>query len=263
MPQSQIPQTVIAVVGDALGIFHYNHTTLDTLFLEHGAPGDPPEGNCVRKCQQWLTHANEDPQVDAFQVLGGVLRTLMESGRSRHRERVNRILAQNGLSYADGGRILGATLRVPSRSLESLIRERDLNALEVEFQRALKDVEVDPPSAVTAACSILESLCKVYIEDNGLDMPRDQSIKDVWKVVQRHLGLNPAEVADQDITRILGGLSSVVDGVGALRTHAGSAHGRGRGASPLPVSRSRLAVHASHTLVTYVLEVWDHEGESH
>ncbi|MCY4059405.1 MAG: abortive infection family protein, partial [Gammaproteobacteria bacterium] len=48
----------------------------------------------------------------------------------------------------------------------------------------------------------------------------------------------------------------VVDGVGSLRTHIGSAHGRGRKSYSVHARHARLAVHASHTLVAFVLETW-------
>ena len=48
----------------------------------------------------------------------------------------------------------------------------------------------------------------------------------------------------------------LVDGLGALRTHAGSAHGRGRTAYKVAPRHSRLALNAAHTLVHFLLETW-------
>ena len=66
MPQRQVPNPVIMVVGAVLGEDYYSHTKLDTLFAENGAPGDPPPGNCVRKCQAWLKRCNVDPLIDTL-----------------------------------------------------------------------------------------------------------------------------------------------------------------------------------------------------
>ena len=88
-------------------------------------------------------------------------------------------------------------------------------------------------------------------------MPSDQSIKPLFREVQRHLGLNPGSVENQDINRMLGGLASVVDGIGSLRTHAGSAHGRGRDSFRLTGKHARLAIHSAHTLAIFILETWD------
>ena len=124
----------------------------------------------------------------------------------------------------------------------------------------MENVETDPPAAITAACSILESLCKVYIEDNDLEMPSKQSITPLWKVVSKDLGFDPSAVEDGDLKKILSGLTSAVDGIGSLRTHTGSAHGHVKKSYRIQARHARLAIHASHTLVVFVLETWAHRN---
>lgn len=172
------------------------------------------------------------------------------------RERITRMVASYGLSYRQGGQIMGASTAAPSRDVEAMIRAHDLPGLQIEFTRALETVETDPPAAITAACSILESLCRIYIEAHSLQMPRDLSLGPLWSVVRSHLGLGPCGVVAADLRKILGGLSAVTDGIGALRTHAGSAHGRGSESIPIEPRHARLAVHAAHTIVTFILETW-------
>jgi len=262
MPRQGIPRAVIAEVADVLASHYYSHNMIDNLLIRCGAPGDPPGGTLINKITNWLSWANDDPSVDPFTLLGCILNEFMERETEdpawlQRRERINRILARYSLSYHQDGRIIGGTSGPPSRTLQEIIRGRDWPAIELEFARALDSVESDPPTAVTAACAIVESLCKVYIEDEGLDTPSDQSIKPLWRVVQGHLQLHPGSVEDHDLRKILGGLSSILDGVGALRTHGGSAHGHGSEHRPLQAHQARLAVNAAHTLVTFVIEVWD------
>lgn len=173
------------------------------------------------------------------------------------RANVRAALARHGLSYHEGGAILGGTLVTPSRSLEELIRGRDFAAIQTEFDRALSHVGGDPPAAVTAACAIVEAACKTYIADRRLPLPADQSVLPLWKVVQKDLDLDPARTHDPDLKRILGGLASIVEGVAAFRTHASSAHGRGRCVVTIEARHARLAIHAAHTIVTFLLETWE------
>ena len=72
-----------------------------------------------------------------------------------------------------------------------------------------------------------------------------------------YIRLHPAAVEDDDVKKILSGMNSVVDGIGSLRTHAGSAHGQGRRGYKLQARHARLAIHASHTLVGFIIETWD------
>jgi hypothetical protein len=258
---------VSAVVGQEIGSFYYSHAKLNALFLENGAPEDIPDGSCVNKCVTWLRRAARDQGTDPFAVLGGILREFLEGGGSGNlynqertdesRARVRQILEKHGLSYIEGGQVLSAQTSAPTKSLKQVLLGRDLPAVHREFDRALEQIERDPESALTAACSILESLLTIYIEDEGLTLPNEQSLAPLWRVVRKDLQLDPGSVQEQDIQKILSGMISVVDGIGSLRTHAGSAHGRGRKTYKITPRHARLAIHSAHTLCTFILETWD------
>ncbi|MGE4553423.1 MAG: abortive infection family protein, partial [Desulfovibrionaceae bacterium] len=170
-------------------------------------------------------------------------------------------LGRHGLSYYSGGIIRQSGASGPTKSLEGMLRSKDLIGVETEFARAIGNIESDPPASLTAACAIIESLCKFYIEDAGLEMPKDQTVKPLWNTVRVHLGMTPETIADQDLLKIITGLSSIVDGLGAFRSHVGSAHGHGFERYDLKPRHVRLAVHAAHTLTTFILETWDEQGK--
>ena len=110
-----------------------------------------------------------------------------DSWRKSH-ERVTKALARYGLSYQQGGRIVGGGTGGPSHSLGKILRHRDdLKSAEEEFDRTLAAVESDPATAVTAASSLLESILKIYIEEHQLLLPKKATIKPLWTVVSRHL----------------------------------------------------------------------------
>jgi hypothetical protein len=246
------------------------HASLDDLFAYAGAPGDPPEGSKYYKALAWLRRVNSDREVDPLQVLGKIIENYLDSPLDSRsvsdkpkivwREKLTTLLAEHNLQYMRGGR-LAASLGTPTRRLEEFIRQRDIAAIEQEFDRAAESVDAEPREAVSAASNILESVCKAYIEDEHLDMPAKQDLQSVWNVVRKHLGFDPSRVEDDDLKAILTGLISIVHGVGALRTHASSAHGAGRKAYRLEGRHARLAVHAAHTLCLFILESWDRKKQ--
>jgi hypothetical protein len=69
------------------------------------------------------------------------------------KKRVREILARYGLSYSQGGVILGGGSSPASKSLQEMLRAKDLPGVEKGVQRALATVESDPPAGVTAVCS--------------------------------------------------------------------------------------------------------------
>lgn len=268
---NRIPSPVIVVIAQALSD-ELTHNKINYLFLRAGAREPVPPGTKYGKVEQWLRQVDSDPGQDAHAILGRLLEDFMEAQQPppdpyvwtegelakwrERRARVREALAARGLSYQTGGKILGGGVFTPSKTLVDYIRERDLPAVHAEFERAYANIESDPPAAVTAACAILESVCREYIAEESLALPAEQSIHPLWKTAQGHLELSPATTHNNDLKKMLGGLASIVDGVGAFRTHAGSAHGKDSMSVPIESRHARLAVHAAHTVVTFLLETW-------
>ena len=261
----KIPVPVMAVVSDVIGD-RYTHAQIDNMMEAAGIEREtPPVGNRQVKTRAWLQCANQT-SADPLGTLGKVIIELMEVQDSSlkwdvevvepRRERVRKALGEYGLTYVKGGYIATVGTTAVSKTLQDIIRARDLAGLQTEFDRIYENLESDPASAVTASCALLESLFKTYIEENGLEMPSDQSVKPLWKVIRSDLKFDPAATQDDDLKAILSGLAAIVEGTGSLRTHKGSAHGHSKTKYKLKPRHARLAAHAAFTLASFVLEAW-------
>lgn len=263
-----IPAPIIAACAEIMSQ-RETHASMDNLFMYAGAQGDPPDGSKWVKAQEWLRRINADDRMQPLQILGRLVEGYMEEpppegshfddfpplDETPDQQKIKKALARYQLQYVRGGSITG-TLGTPSRTLDAFIREKNIPSLDQEFTRALSNVDSSPREAISAASNILECVCKVYIEEQGLDMPAKQDLKPVWTVVRKNLGFDPSIVEDQDLKVILTGLFAVVDGIGALRTHASSAHGAGKRQYKVEPRHARLAIHAAHTVALFVLESW-------
>ncbi|MGJ3701729.1 abortive infection family protein [Variovorax sp. AFSI2.2] len=274
-----IPQPLVAVIAELVAHAE-THATLHGLFMHAEASGDAPDGNKLAKAQDWLRNTNKR-HPEPLAVAGGIICGYMEdpdmdaeysyAGFGDEPEfvvkkralvrKVEAVLGRCGLNYHSGGVITTGGL-APSKALGEIIRGRDLPAIHREFERAMESVESKPRDAVSAAANILESVFKTYIEDNGLTMPDKQDLQPVFKVVRADLGLDPGSIEDNDLRTIISGLFSVVDGIGALRTHASSAHSEGRKGYKLEPRHARLAVNAAHTVGAFVMETWDKKART-
>ncbi|OBU35831.1 abortive infection family protein [Photobacterium phosphoreum] len=269
--KKHIPAPVIAVLLDNLSVLE-THASLDNLFLYADAPGEPPEGSKPAKVQAWLIRINKESD-EPLKALGKLVETYMElpkqedenvlfwgtnvkNHKKEFKEKLESIFAQCNLSYITGG-IVSDGSSAPSRSLSDLIKGRDIPSIESEFTRALANVNSEPRESVSAACNILESIFKVYIADEKLTKPQKQDLQNVWKVVRGDLGFDTKLVQDDDLKKVLSGILSIVDGIGAFRTHASSAHGEGRVMYNLKPRHARLAIHSAHTIAMFILETWD------
>lgn len=257
-----------ATVADVLAP-HYTHNRIDHFMGVAGIPGQlPPSLNKVDKTRAWLSLANQHCP-DPLTALGIALTELMEvdttgygapTDLSDEREKIQKSLASYGLSYAQGGRILLAGTTAVSKGIEKVIQDRDLAGLQTEFDRIFRNIESDPAAAVTASCALLESLFKVFITEECLYMPSDKSIKPLWNIVRKNLNLEPNKEQAEDVRTVLVGLGAIVDGLGSLRTHEGSAHGHEKRGYAMKPRHARLTSHAAFTLAMFVLETWPQSG---
>jgi hypothetical protein len=184
---------------------------------------------------------------DETYVLADPSRKLPEAARKRLLELIDHIEA--GFSPAVLGSLSGAA--------EIL----NFDTVSRDLERALASAHNDPEDAVTAACSTVESVCRSILIEVGESLPDKKDIKALFSAVRKPLGLSgdrsdlDPSVAD-DVRRILNGLVTVVEGIGALRTHGGDAHGRERGYARIDRRIAGLTIHAASTIALFLIETW-------
>ncbi len=265
---SIIPNSVIGAVANVIAAHYFSHSKLNSLFMEAGAPGDVPEGNCETKCSTWLKRCNEDSNIDALEVLGGVIQSFMdieptkclfdegiiENDITKGQARIIAALEKNQLTYKMNGYVLDAGSSITTKTLEDYVKKGDFTSIEVEFERAISNINCDPHASITAASAIIESVLKYYIERNDLTMPTRMNIGPLWQTVRQHLPLNRDDQLNDDQNKILTGVTTIIDGVGAFRSHIGSAHGRGSVPPAISTHEARLAINVAHSVTTFVIE---------
>jgi len=140
----------------------------------------------------------------------------------------------------------------------------DFDTVQRDIARALASAADDPEDAATAACSLIESVCRSILVELNLALPVKKDIDGLVRAVQEPLGLSPGRMdlpaeIENDIRQVLGGLTSVAKGIGALRTHAGDAHGRERGYRRIDTRIARLAINAAASLAMFLIETWERQ----
>ncbi|QBZ90031.1 ATP-dependent RNA helicase HrpA [Pseudomonas viciae] len=275
MENFAIPSYLISAIADAVSSSE-THAGLDSLFMYANAPGDPPEGSKAVKALEWLRRINKEGGKETLSIVGRIIEKYMEEeiedtpslfgGEAIIKEkklridRIKQALGRASIVYTNGG-ILSKGEGLATKTLSELIKSRNIQAIDFEFERALKNIESSPREAVSAACNILESVFKVYIEEHAhLIMPAKQDLQGVWKIVRADLGLDASILEERDLQEIVTGVVATVNGIGALRTHASSAHGAGKRPYKLKPRHARLAIHAAHTISAFVIETWDEKS---
>jgi hypothetical protein len=146
-------------------------------------------------------------------------------------------------------------------SLSGVAETLDFDTVTRDLERALASAKEDPEDAVTSACSTVESVCRSILIELNEPLPDKKDIKGLFNAVRKPLGLSPDRsdldplIAD-DVRKILSGLATSIEGIGALRTHGGDAHGRERGYTRIDQRIASLAIHAASTVALFLIQTW-------
>lgn len=147
-------------------------------------------------------------------------------------------------------------------SFEQNARELGFDRILEEWKRAQSEILVNPEDAITHASSLIETLCKHLLEKMSVPVPNNQIVTTLFKETAKSLGLDPANQANPELTGLCGGLNTVTQQLGALRTKFGSAHGKDPSHISLTSSHARLAVNSAGCLATFLLDRWREKKEN-
>jgi len=125
------------------------------------------------------------------------------------------------------------------------------------WTKAVERRSNDPEGAITAARTLIETVCKFILDETGEPYDINDDLPDLYKKVAQQLNLSPSQHEEQIFKQILGGVNSVVTGLGSLRNKLGDAHGKGKvGIKPSP-RHAQLAVNLAGSVATFLIETWE------
>ena len=272
MSTQLIPLEIIAFLSKELPQFN-SHTELDILFLSAGIASDSiPNENREKKVQRKLLNINDScsepiqkleillneatKPVTGNDVSFGYPKT-REEKKKTFKENIETELNRHGFAYINGKILPSKSLSPAIITLSDLIKNRNVESINREFDRALENLNTNPLEAISSACNILESILKAYISEKGLELPNTQILRELWKVVKEDFKFGLSKLGQDDLQKINSGITSIIDGIASIRTHESSAHGGGPESYIPEVRQARLVVNAAHSLAVYILETWE------
>lgn len=151
---------------------------------------------------------------------------------------------------------LEAPQRNPGDSLVSeALSEFSAAGVNEAWARALSRRSADPEGAITAARTLLETVCKHVLDDLGNTYSDKEDLPKLYGMVAKELNLAPNQHVEEPIKAILGGAMNLVNGLGTLRNRFSDSHGRGGKAPVKPSARhAALAVNMAGGLAAFIVE---------
>jgi hypothetical protein len=137
---------------------------------------------------------------------------------------------------------------------------RDPAAIREHLTRLHRVAQFDPPLAIGTAKELVESTAKAVLQERGLKVDDKDDLPALVKRSQEAIGLHPGSVqpgpdSTGAVKRILGGLTSIVIGLGELRNRGyGTGHGPKGERVGLRPRHAQLAVNAAVTWCSVMLD---------
>lgn len=137
------------------------------------------------------------------------------------------------------------------------IRAFDSKHIQAAWAKALERRHTDPEGAITIARTLLESVCKHILDEANISYGNSPDLNALYRLAADLLKLSPAQHTEQVFKQILGGCTSVIEGLGSIRNRHGDAHGQGRAAVKPTARHAELAVNLSGAAASFLLSTWD------
>lgn len=115
----------------------------------------------------------------------------------------------------------------------------------------------DPEGAITAARTLLESVCKHILDSASISYDEKDDLPKLYGLTAEQLNVSPSQHTEQIFKQILGGCKSVVEGLGALRNKLSDAHGKGKMAVKPSARHAELAVNLAGSMATFIVSTWE------
>lgn len=199
----------------------------------------------------WQTHSNDfrDPEkalvqpsewILKYKTFQDVIRQLEEWRQARESE----------YRRAPKGAPIDAAV---SSALRRLNAENIIDA----WAKALDRRSTDPDGAITAARTLLETVCKHILDEEQVRYDDKADLPKLYRSMAEHLELVPDRQSEQVIRQVLGACQTVVGGLGAMRNRLSDSHGKGKATVKPAPRHAELAVNLAGAMSLFLIETWE------
>jgi len=122
------------------------------------------------------------------------------------------------------------------------------------WEKALDRRTTDPDGAITAARSLIESVCKQILTERNTAYEDSYDLPKLFKTTAKCLNLAPELHNDNVIRQILSGIQTTIHGFAALRNELSDAHGQPKGGYRANIRHAEFAVNLAGSTASFLIQ---------
>ena len=150
----------------------------------------------------------------------------------------------------------GRTGAPADSAISQTLMSFDADGVHRAWEKALQRRHDDPEGAITAARTLLETVCKRILDEAEEGYDDKDDLPKLYGLTAKKLSLAPSAQTEETFKAILGGCHTIVQNLGTLRNKIGDAHGQGRKPVRPAARHAALAVNLAGSMATFLVETW-------
>ncbi len=125
------------------------------------------------------------------------------------------------------------------------------------WDKASRRLSTDLEGAITAARSLIESVSRYVLEDQGAEIPSGADLSRLFRIAAKSLELESDSSSHPAVRQVLGSCSGVVSGLAEMRNVFSDAHGKGTAGRKPGRRHAELAVLLAGAVTSFLLATLD------
>jgi len=235
--------------------------TLQNLLISHATGGSESDAQYRQLRQVFLTGPTYEKTLPQFVRTNRSLDQFWQFIKYRYKHYAERrqyiydefqplmqLLESNALNPSDD-------------NVSAVLEKFDATHVNAAWSKALDRRTADPEGAITAARTLLETVCKHILEDLGSGAEDGADLPKLYRLTAEKLKLAPSQHTEPVFKQILGGCTAVVEGLGAVRNRLSDAHGKGRAPVKPTARHAELAVNLAGAMAGFLIATWEASRE--
>jgi hypothetical protein len=243
----------------------FDKTLADDIY-RHAVSNDDWTNTEILECTGFLTCS----QAKLFQFLHDILHPIRRDHEEQERivAKLNPILQRDGYFLTASGQVSGYPVYAVQETTTSGAQPADElisqvlisfneNGVHHAWQKALNRRADDPEGAITAAKTLLETVCKHIIDEVGESYSKKDDLPKLYRTAVKHLKLVPNQHTEKIFKNILGNCESIVGNLAGLRNRLGDSHGQGKRHVKPQARHAELAVNLAGSMAMFLVSTWN------
>lgn len=152
----------------------------------------------------------------------------------------------------------GKTESSPSDAeIQKILTNVDIPHIKSAWEKAIDRRLNDPDGALTAARTLIETVCKHILTKLNIEFSENDDINNLYSLTSKALEISASQNIDKESKKVFGNINAIVSGVAFFRNKLGDAHGQNGENELLLNELSELSVNLAGSICIFLIKAFE------